>query len=60
VPAQRDNTYDIVKLHEASALAPDLAVTDWSKHRARTMHQQAPKNVGGAPAEARVELTIQK
>jgi cyclic dehypoxanthinyl futalosine synthase len=63
VPAQRDNTYDIVKLHEASPLAPDLAVTDWSKHRARTMHQQAPKNVGGsgsAPAESRVELTIQK
>ena len=63
VPAQRDNTYDIVKLHGASPAAPDLAVTDWSKHRARTMHQQAPKNAGnatGAPAEARVELTIQK
>ena len=42
-PAQRNNTYDLIKVHSATSEAPDLAVTDWSKHRARRMHQQAPK-----------------
>ncbi len=43
LPAQRDNRYDIVQIHEPSPSAPDLAVTDWSKHRARKMHQEAPR-----------------
>jgi len=42
VPAQRDNTYDILKVH-AGAESPDLRVTDWSEHRARKTHQQAPR-----------------
>lgn len=64
-PAQRDNTYDILKLHTASPEAPDLAVTDWSKHRARSMHQQAPKQgaAGKQPvvqATTSVALTVEK
>lgn len=42
MPAQRDNVYDILKIH-SGADSPDLAVTDWSTHRARKMHQQAPR-----------------
>ncbi|QOJ00265.1 MAG: radical SAM protein [Phycisphaeraceae bacterium] len=42
VPAQRNNTYDVLRLHDGPD-APDLCVTDWSAHRARSMHQQAPK-----------------
>src|SRR4051812_6119892 len=49
-PAQRNNTYDVIRTHPAAApgqleTAPDLSVTDWSTHRARKMHQQAPKVV---------------
>jgi cyclic dehypoxanthinyl futalosine synthase len=54
-PAQRNNTYDLIRTHPAQAAdghtAPDLAVTDWSKHRARKMHQQAPR-------EPRVAVTV--
>jgi cyclic dehypoxanthinyl futalosine synthase len=41
-PAQRDNFYDILRVHDGPR-SPDLAVTDWSTHRARKMHQEAPK-----------------
>jgi cyclic dehypoxanthinyl futalosine synthase len=50
VPAQRNNTYDILRVHDGPE-SPDLAVTDWSEHRARKMHQQAPK-------QARAKLTV--
>lgn len=43
-PSQRDNVYDVLKVH-AGTDSPDLIVTDWSKHRARKMHQEAPKDV---------------
>ncbi len=43
-PAQRDNFYDILRVHDGPN-SPDLAVTDWSAHRARRMHQEAPKVV---------------
>jgi cyclic dehypoxanthinyl futalosine synthase len=42
-PAQRNNTYDIIRVHAATADAPDLRVKDWSQHRARRMHQEAPR-----------------
>ncbi len=42
-PAQRNNTYDLVRIHDATPAAPDLAVTDWSAHRARRMHQESPR-----------------
>jgi cyclic dehypoxanthinyl futalosine synthase len=41
-PAQRDNTYDVLRVH-AGDQAPDLRVTDWSTHRAKKTHQQAPR-----------------
>jgi cyclic dehypoxanthinyl futalosine synthase len=41
-PAQRDNVYDLLALHDGPD-SPDLAVTDWSTHRARRLHVQAPK-----------------
>ncbi|MBX3358100.1 MAG: radical SAM protein [Phycisphaeraceae bacterium] len=52
-PAQRNNTYDLIRTHPATPSAPDLAVTDWSRHRARKMHQQAP-----AVREPRAELSV--
>jgi cyclic dehypoxanthinyl futalosine synthase len=39
VPAQRDNVYDLLKIH-AGAQSPDLAVSDWSRHRVKKLHQQ--------------------
>ena len=46
-PAQRNNTYEVVRAHPATPRrdAPDLAVTDWSTHRAKRTHQQAPRAV---------------
>ncbi|MBS0198510.1 MAG: radical SAM protein [Planctomycetes bacterium] len=42
VPAQRDNTYDVLRIHTGPE-SPDLRVTDWSTHRAKKNHQQAPR-----------------
>jgi cyclic dehypoxanthinyl futalosine synthase len=54
LPAQRDNVYDLLRIH-AGPQSPDLKVADWSQHRARKMHQQAPK----APkASAKATLTV--
>jgi len=50
MPAQRDNTYDILKLNNGPD-SPDLLVKDWSQHRAKKLHQQSQQ------AEA-AELTI--
>jgi len=44
-PAQRDNTYDILNIH-AGTTSPDLTVADWSTHRAKKTHQQAPRTSG--------------
>jgi cyclic dehypoxanthinyl futalosine synthase len=44
-PAQRNNRYEVLRVHAGSPSDPDLAVTDWSRHRARKMHQQAPRPV---------------
>jgi len=43
VPAQRNNTYDIIRAYGATPDSPDLRVKDWSQHRARRMHQEAPR-----------------
>jgi cyclic dehypoxanthinyl futalosine synthase len=53
-PAQRNNTYDVLRLH-AGAQSPDLMVRDWSEHRARRLHVQNEKAV---PAQASAELTV--
>ncbi len=41
-PAQRNNTYDLIRVHPATPQreAPDLQVRDWSEHRARRLHVQ--------------------
>jgi cyclic dehypoxanthinyl futalosine synthase len=39
-PAQRNNTYDIIAIKDAAS-APDLAVSDWSQHRASRLHAQS-------------------
>jgi len=41
-PAQRDNTYDVLRVHAGEA-SPDRLVKDWSTHRAKKTHQQAPR-----------------
>ncbi|MGQ0626801.1 MAG: radical SAM protein [Phycisphaerales bacterium] len=51
VPAQRNNTYDILRTHHDAVLSPDGRVTDWSQHRARAMHQQAAR-------EPKVAVTV--
>lgn len=39
-PAQRNNVYDILTVHDTAA-APDRRVTDWSRHRAQRLHAEA-------------------
>ena len=62
VPAQRDNAYDLLKIHDG-ADAPDLAVEDWSRYRADSLHTEQPE-VGCSGSEenapATVQLTIDK
>jgi cyclic dehypoxanthinyl futalosine synthase len=41
-PAQRDNTYDLLRIHDGPD-SPDLLVKDWSEHRTRRLHVEAPK-----------------
>ncbi len=50
IPAQRDNVYDLIKVHDGPE-SPDLAVTDWSTHRVQRLHIQAPK-------QPRAKLTV--
>lgn len=42
VPAQRNNTYDVLRVHDGPS-SPDRLVTDWSAHRAKRTHQEAPR-----------------
>ena len=56
-PAQRDNTYDLLRIHDRAlsgreGYCPDLAVTDWSRHRARRLHAEKP------PESTVVELRV--
>jgi cyclic dehypoxanthinyl futalosine synthase len=41
-PAQRDNVYDVLRLHDGPD-SPDLRVTDWSAHRVKRLHVQSPR-----------------
>ena len=56
LPAQRNNTYDILTMHDGPE-SPDLAVTDWSTHRARKLHAEKAAKVV-VPASAGAELTV--
>jgi cyclic dehypoxanthinyl futalosine synthase len=60
VPAQRDNTYDILSVKDGPT-SPDLLVTDWSEHRARKTHQQVQtkgKQAGRSGAAAALANTM--
>jgi len=48
LPAQRDNSYDILRVHDAAS-SPDLKVTDWSEHRAKRLHIQGAAATDPAP-----------
>ncbi|MEO0632088.1 MAG: hypothetical protein AAFY46_15400, partial [Planctomycetota bacterium] len=50
MPAQRNNTYDIVSVKDGED-APDRLVKDWSEHRAQRLHAEQP-------AESKAELTV--
>ncbi|MEK6701608.1 MAG: radical SAM protein [Planctomycetota bacterium] len=52
IPAQRNNTYDILNIHDGPE-SPDRRVADWSTHRARKTHQEAPK-------QAKAVLTVSR
>ena len=51
IPAQRDNTYDILAVHDGPD-SPDLAVKDWSEHRVAKLHQES-----ASEETAPIELT---
>ncbi len=54
IPAQRNNTYDILRVHSGPQ-SPDLTVTDWSTHRAKKTHQEAP---GKGKQAGRAKVTV--
>ena len=47
VPAQRDNVYDLLRVHDG-AESPDLRVSDWSQHRTRRLHMETATEPTGA------------
>ncbi|HRQ73648.1 MAG TPA: radical SAM protein [Phycisphaerales bacterium] len=51
-PAQRDNVYDVLRIHDGPE-SPDLRVTDWSRHRTKRLHVER-----GATAKSGAELTV--
>jgi len=53
VPAQRDNRYNLLKVHRGPD-SPDLRVTDWSTQRAKKLHRESKAE----PATPTVELKI--
>ncbi len=55
LPAQRNNTYDVLRVHDG-ALSPDLMVADWSTHRARRLHIQS--GTQAAEPAPTAELTV--
>jgi cyclic dehypoxanthinyl futalosine synthase len=55
IPAQRNNTYDILRVHTGPQ-SPDFAVRDWSTHRAKKIHQQAP---GKGRQAGRTKVTVE-
>ncbi len=51
LPAQRDNVYDLLKIHNGPD-SPDLRIADWSTQRVQTLHVQS------APRSESIELTV--
>jgi len=56
-PAQRDNYYDVLRAHTGPD-SPDLRVRDWSAHRARKMHQEAPREAKTTQAKIAAIATL--
>jgi len=57
-PAQRNNTYDLLRIHDGPE-SPDLRVEDWSSHRVGRLHTQgASGGTGGSAGAGRAELTV--
>ncbi len=60
LPAQRDNRYDLLRVHDGAA-SPDLRVRNWAEHRPRKLHAESPREkptsvtltVGSVEAEPR-------
>lgn len=61
LPAQRDNEYDLLRVHDG-ADAPDQRVTDWSALRVQRLHRQAggsPESTDGAACDtANNQITV--
>lgn len=60
LPAQRNNTYDVLRIHDGPE-SPDLRVTNWAEHRARRLHAQAEPTAcssGAAASPGPASLTI--
>ncbi len=53
LPAQRDNAYDILRVHDSDA-SPDLRVDNWAEHRTQLSRA---KPVDGASAELTVSAS---
>ena len=54
-PAQRDNSYNILRTYDGED-SPDLCVTDWSRHRAKTLHIESACE--SSQTETPVPLTV--
>lgn len=60
-PAQRNNSYDVIRAHPAGPGSPDGDVADWSTHRAQRLHIQSnTENSSSAttPANQPVHMTV--
>ncbi|MCC6286191.1 MAG: radical SAM protein [Phycisphaerales bacterium] len=58
LPAQRDNVYDVLRVHDGPE-SPDLRVRDWSAHRARRLHtQNAASDAGLEVSSAPLAVTV--
>ncbi len=56
-PAQRDNRYQFIKVQDGQD-APDRQVTDWSKHRAASLHIEKASQGSCESEGSTVSLTI--
>ena len=55
VPAQRDNQYDLLRIHDGPE-SPDLVIDDWSTLRSDSLHVQSESQCSGSePVSLRVD-----
>jgi hypothetical protein len=57
IPAQRNNTYDVISLKDGPD-APDRRVADWSAHRVKRLHVEAPRGPKAGAGTQGVAPTI--